>query len=180
LITLLPAKIKEKNYYNFVKSPSLFLSINSFTPEIAQAIDLSHLLKTIVLALYHRPFPITMRLVELKRKADAQPAVPPNMAAWINDLAGDDDKLAGSARRRLVARGILAVEPLLAALRRPHNVTQYRGSLRVLGDIASDSGLLQSARFCSIISKTTTTPNAAASSPVWAALVWMQRRRPLC
>ncbi|HEY3854649.1 MAG TPA: methyltransferase domain-containing protein [Verrucomicrobiae bacterium] len=65
----------------------------------------------------------------------------PDIASWIKDLAGDDDKLAGSARRRLVARGRLVAEPLLAALNHPLNVSQYRGSLRVLGDIASEGAL---------------------------------------
>lgn len=59
-----------------------------------------------------------------------------NLQTWINELASDDDKIAGSARRRLVARGASAFEPLLAAVRHPKSVAQYRGALRVLGDIA--------------------------------------------
>jgi hypothetical protein len=82
-----------------------------------------------------------MRPVELKHKSDARNTPRADMEAWIKDLAGDDDKLVGSARRRLVARGPLAVEPLLAALGHPLNVNQYRGALRVLGDIATDGGL---------------------------------------
>ena len=37
------------------------------------------------------------------RKQERSPERP-NLEAWINDLASEDDKLAGSARRRLVHR----------------------------------------------------------------------------
>ena len=60
---------------------------------------------------------------------------------WINDLASDDEKLMGSARRRLVARGQLAVERLLAVLRQPKNIGQYRAALRGLGDISANGNL---------------------------------------
>ena len=64
-----------------------------------------------------------------------------NLETWINELASDDDKVAGSARRRLVARGAVAVEPLMMVLRQPKNVAQYRGALRVLGDVAGQQRL---------------------------------------
>lgn len=60
---------------------------------------------------------------------------------WIIELASEDEKLAGSARRRLVARGDLAVEPLLEVLRHPKGVTQYRGALRAMGDIAASGAI---------------------------------------
>ncbi len=80
--------------------------------------------------------------METRQKPEKK-APPVNLGAWIKDLASDDEKLAGSARRRLVARGPLAVGPLLPVLRQPHNVIQYRGSLRVLGDIAASGGMPQ-------------------------------------
>lgn len=73
-----------------------------------------------------------------------KPKAPPvNLDAWIKDLASEDEKLAGSARRRLVARGLVAVPPLLAVLRQPRNVGQYRSALRVLGDIAAGGSMPQ-------------------------------------
>ena len=68
-----------------------------------------------------------------------------NLEAWLKDLASEDEKLAGSARRRLVARGPAAVEPLIAVLRHPRNVSQYRASLRVLGDNAGGGSMPQAA-----------------------------------
>jgi predicted RNA methylase len=65
----------------------------------------------------------------------------PDLSALIHDLAADDNKVAGSARRRLVARGNAAVTSLLAALQAPETVSQYRGVLRTLGEIAETSNL---------------------------------------
>jgi hypothetical protein len=78
--------------------------------------------------------------VETRLKPKAPPV---NLDAWIKDLASEDEKLAGSARRRLVARGLVAVPPLLAVLRQPRNVGQYRSALRVLGDIAAGGSMPQ-------------------------------------
>lgn len=64
-----------------------------------------------------------------------------NLETWINGLASDDEKVAGSARRQLVARGHLVVESLLEVLRHPQSVSHYRGSLRALGDIAASGPL---------------------------------------
>jgi predicted RNA methylase len=60
-----------------------------------------------------------------------------DLQRWIDELASDDDKVAGSARRRLVARGPAAFELLLGVVRQPKSVAQYRAALRVLGDIAT-------------------------------------------
>lgn len=65
----------------------------------------------------------------------------PDLSALIHDLAADDDKISGGARRRLVARGNVAVSPLLAALQAPENVSQYRALLRTLGEIAAANTL---------------------------------------
>jgi predicted RNA methylase len=73
--------------------------------------------------------------VETKHKSG------PDLEAWIADLASEDDKRAGSARRRLVARGAIAAPALTAVLRHPQNVNQYRAALRVLGDMAADGNL---------------------------------------
>ncbi len=58
-----------------------------------------------------------------------------DLKAWIAELASDDEKLAGSARRRLVAKGGEAVGALLEVLAQPLNIGQYRAALRTLGDI---------------------------------------------
>jgi len=60
---------------------------------------------------------------------------------WIRELASDDDKIAGSARRRLTARGNSVVAALLNVVQAPQNVLQYRASLRTLGEIAESGGL---------------------------------------
>lgn len=65
----------------------------------------------------------------------------PNLEIWISELDSDDDKVAGSARRRLVARGAVAVAPLMAVVRQAKSVAQYRAALRVLGDIAASQQL---------------------------------------
>lgn len=65
----------------------------------------------------------------------------PDLSALIHDLAADDDKVSGSARRRLVSRGSAAVPALLSALQAPATVTQYRGVLRTLGEIAESGDL---------------------------------------
>gem|GEM_PF-5843154 len=94
-------------------------------------------------------FWFTLNAVQPKIKSAPQKNLPANpghetnFATWINDLASDDDKLAGSARRRLVARGNLVVDPLLAVLRHAQNVSHYRGALRVLGDIAATDAMQQ-------------------------------------
>lgn len=69
----------------------------------------------------------------------------PDLSVLIQELAADDEKVAGSARRRLVARGNVAVPLLLAALKAPQNVSQYRGALRTLGEIAEAGALQDSA-----------------------------------
>jgi predicted RNA methylase len=69
----------------------------------------------------------------------------PDLSVLIQELAADDEKVAGSARRRLVARGNVAVASLIAALRAPKNVGQYRAGLRTLGEIAEASALVDTA-----------------------------------
>ena len=69
----------------------------------------------------------------------------PEISVWIHELASDDDKVAGSARRRLVARGNSVVPTLLVAVKAPENVAQYRAALRTLGEIAEAGGLEDSA-----------------------------------
>src|SRR4051812_19088402 len=59
-----------------------------------------------------------------------------DLKSWINDLGSEDEKVAGSARRRLVAHAADAGDPLLAVVRQPANVRQFRATLRVLGDCA--------------------------------------------
>lgn len=65
----------------------------------------------------------------------------PEIGIWIRELASDDEKVAGSARRRLVARKSSAVPALVAAVKSPENVLQYRAALRTLGEIAEAGGL---------------------------------------
>lgn len=64
-----------------------------------------------------------------------------DIAPWLADLAEDDEKRSGSARRRLVARGEAAVDSLLRAVANPVNVKQYRGALRALGDLAAGGAI---------------------------------------
>jgi precorrin-6B methylase 2 len=66
----------------------------------------------------------------------------PEISTWIRELASDDEKVAGSARRRLVARGNIAVAELHAVIKTPQNILQYRAALRTLGEIA-EAGNLQ-------------------------------------
>ncbi|MDB6057834.1 MAG: putative N6-adenine-specific methylase containing domain protein [Verrucomicrobiales bacterium] len=75
----------------------------------------------------------------------------PDLSVLIQELAADDDKVAGSARRRLVARGNVAVASLVAALQATQNVSQYRGALRTLGEIAEAGALQDSATLRSLL-----------------------------
>ncbi|HWD19458.1 MAG TPA: methyltransferase domain-containing protein [Verrucomicrobiae bacterium] len=61
------------------------------------------------------------------------------MESWIGALDANDEKAAGIARRRLVARGGAAVPLLVDVLRQPKSVAQYRAALRALGELA-DAG----------------------------------------